>query len=349
MSCVLGCNPNYEVAVTYRGNGPTLGVFEPEQLSWARNLDDWSEARFQFPAECCGKLSQVRSWSHEMHVIRDGEEVWTGPVVVDANCRSGNTIVARDMWWWLARRVIHNDHVAASQGAVSIAAELIRDGFAPDDPDVLAYLTTYGTGILGGRNYQANSRYVIDALKDLAKGSIDFTSVGRRLVVMPQGYKLGQLPLLTCEHFQGDVCATDDGTGAATRAVFTNSQTTSGSDITVLGEAGGTDDYFGLVEVLVSDSSITDPQTAADAARAMVAKGNPPPLLVQPPDGSALSGDTPICINQLVPGVTVPVLLDCTCRTVSQDMRLKRLTVNWSDAGETVAPLLEPVGADVSD
>lgn len=348
MACTLGCEPNYEVAITYRGNGPTLLTAEPERLSWGRSLDDWSEARFEFPAECCGKLSQVRSWAHEMHIIRDGEEVWVGPVLVDANCRSGNVVIARDMWWWLNRRVIHSDHVSASQGAVSIAAELIRDGFAPDDPDVLAHLTTYGTGILGGRNYQANSRYVLDALKDLAKGSIDFTAIGRRLIVMPQGYVLSQLPMLTCEHFQGNVCATDDGTGAATRAVFTNSQTVSGGDITVLGEAGGTDPYFGLVEVLVSDPTITDPQTATDAARATVAKGNPPPLLVQPPDGSALSGDTPICINQLVPGVTVPVLLDCTCREVAQDMRLRRLTVSWSDQGEIVAPLLEPVGADVA-
>lgn len=348
MACRLGCNPQYEVVITYRGNGPTLGSFEPESLTWSRVRDDFSEARVQFPGTCCGKLDQVRSWAHEMHIVRDGEEVWVGPVFIDANCRSGVTIIARDMWWWLYKRVIHSDHVSVSQGAVSIAQDLIIDGFAPDDPDVLTYLTTYGTGILGGREYKANSKRVLDALRDLAKGSIDFTSIGRRLLVMPQGYKLGQLPLLTCEHFQGDVCATDDGSGAATRAVFTNSQTASGGDITVLGEAGGVDPYFGLVEELVSDSTITSAATATDAARAMVAKGNPPPLLVQPPDGSALSGDTPICINDLIPGMTVPVLLDCTCRTVSQDMRLSRLNVAWNENGETVAPLLEPVGSNVT-
>jgi hypothetical protein len=343
----LGCNPEYEVLITFRGNGPALGSFEPESVTWGRSMDDYSEARIQFPGQCCGKLAEVRSWAHEIHLLRDGEEVWVGPVLVDASCRSGGTLIARDMWWWLNRRVIHADHVSTSQGAVSIAQDLIIDGFAPDDPQVLQYLTTYGTGILGGRDYQANSKYVLDALKDLAKGSIDFTAIGRRLLVMPQGYKLGQLPILTCDSFQGDVCATDDGTGAATRAVFTNSQTSSGGDITVLGESGGVDPYFGLVEVLVTDSTITDAQTATDAARATVAKGNPPPLLVQPPDNSALSGDVPICINDLIPGVTVPVLMDCTCRTVSQDMRLSKLSVSWDENGETVGPLLVPVGSDV--
>lgn len=348
MSCKLGCNPSYEVVITYRGNGPTLGTFEPKAGSWSRVRDDFSEARVEFPGDCCGNLSKVRSWAHEMHIVRNGEEVWVGPIHVDANCRSGVTIIARDMWWWLNRRVIHSDHVSVSQGAVSIAQDLIIDGFAPDDPNVLDYLTTYGTGILGGRDYRANSKYVLDALKDLAKGSIDFTSIGRRLIVMPQGYSLGQLSMLSCGSFQGNVCATDDGSGAATRAVFTNSQTASGGDITVLGESGGVDPYFGLVEVLVSDPTITSADTATDAARATVAKGNPPPLLVQPPDGSALSGEVPICINQLIPGMTVPVFMDCTCRTVSQSMRVSRLNVAWDENGETVAPLLEPVGSDVA-
>lgn len=348
MAVKLGCNPSYEVVITYRGNGASLGSFEPEKVTWSRARDTWTEARIDFPPNCCGSLAQVRSWSHEVHLYRDGEECWVGPVYVDSNCRSGGTMIARDMWFWLTRRIIHNDHVSTSQGAVSIALDLIIDGFLPDDPDVLRYVKTYGDGILGGRSYKANSRYVYDALTDLAKGSIDFTAIGRRLVVMPQGYKLGQLPLLTCESFQGDVCATDDGSGAATRAVFTNS-TGSDESITVLGESGGVDPYFGLIEVLVSDQTITDPATAADAARATVAKGNPPPLLVQPPDGSALSGDVPFGINDLVPGVTVPVLLDCVCRTAKQDMRLNKIDVTWDATGEVVGPLLEPVGADVSD
>ena len=340
-TCKLGCAANYEVSITYRGGSQPLGVFEPEVVVWGRVQDDFSEARIDLPASCCGKLEQVRSWSHEVHIARDGEEVWCGPVVVPSNCRSGNVIIARDMLWWEARRVIHEDHVSAAQGAVSIARDLIVDGFAPDDPNVLAYLDTAGVGVISDREYLANSKYVLDALKDLAKGGIDFTAIGRRIVVRPQGTSLGRTAILNCEHFQGDVCASDNGLQAATKAIIT------GEGVT--GEAGGVDPYFGLVEVLHNDTTITSASTAADQARAIVAAGNPPPLLVQPPDNAALSPDSPVCMSELVPGVTVPVVLDCVCRPVAQDLRLSKLTVRWDSTGEQVGVLLQPVMAEVSE
>lgn len=340
--CVLGCAANYEVSITYRGGSQPLGVFEPEVLVWGRVQDDYSEARIDLPASCCGKLEQVRSWSHEVHISRDGEEVWCGPVVVPSNCRSGNVIIARDMLWWLNRRVIHEDHVSAAQGAVSIARDLIVDGFAPDDPNVLDYLDTAGVGVVSDREYLANSKYVLDALKDLAKGGIDFTAIGRRIVVRPQGTSLGRTALLNCEHFRGDVCASDNGLQAATKAIITGEEGISG-------EAGGVDPYFGLVEVLHNDTTITSATTAADQARAIVAAGNPPPVLVQPPDSAALSPDAPVCMSELVPGVTVPVVLDCVCRPIAQDLRLSKLSVRWDSTGEQVGVLLQPVMAEVSE
>lgn len=341
-TCRLGCASKYEVSITYRGGTQPLGVFEPEVMTWGRVQDDYSEARIDLPASCCGKLSEVRSWAHEVHIARDGEEVWCGPVVVDTACRSGNVIIARDMLWWLQRRVIHEDHVSAAQGAVSIARELIADGFAPDDPNVLAYLDTAGVGVISDREYLANSKYVLDALKDLAKGGIDFTAIGRRIVVRPQGTSLGRTALLNQEHFQGDVCASDNGLQAATRAIFT------GKD-NVVGDAGGVDPYFGLVEVLQNDETIMHNDTAAGQARAIVVAGNPPPLLVQPPDTSALAPDAPVCMSQLVPGVTVPVVLDNLCRPVAQDMRLSKLTVRWDVSGEQVGVLLQPVMTTIAE
>jgi hypothetical protein len=343
-ACKLGCASKYEVSITYRGGTQPLGVFEPEVVTWTRVRDDWSEARVDLPASCCGKLEQVRSWSHELHIARDGEEVWCGPVLVDTSCRSGNVIIARDMLWWLNRRVIHEDHISAAQGAVSIARDLIVDGFAPDDPNVLAYLDTAGVGVISDREYLANSKYVLDALKDLAKGAIDVTAIGRRIVVRPQGTELGRTAMLNCEDFQGDVCGSDNGLQAATKAIITD-----GKDVPIVGSFGGVDPYFGLVEVLETDSTITSASTATDQARAIVAAGNPPPLLVQPPDTSALSPDAPVCMSQLVPGVVIPVVLDCVCRSVAQDMRLTKLTVRWDASGEQVGPLLQPVSTEVSE
>lgn len=343
MACRLGCDPEYQVSITYRGGGASLGVFDFERLTWGRELDDVSEARVTIPPSCCGRLSEASAWSHELHISRNGIEQWVGPIVTPISCRSGTTIIARDMLEWLAHRVIHSDHSWTAIGAVQAAVELIQDGFEPDDPQVLKYLQQVGIGVVGDREYKANAKYVLDALKDLANGSLDFTTIGRRIVVMNSGASLGETTLLTCDHFQGDVCTTADGQATVTRGVVTGDTETG-----VVGEYGGVDGYFGLLEKLVEDTSVKSNATAADQARGMVNGANPPPLLVQPPDNGSLSPDAPVCLEQLVPGVTVPVVVDCTCRTVAQDMRLTGLSVTVDASGESVSPRLTPVGLDIA-
>jgi hypothetical protein len=334
----------YEVSVTYRGDSYPLGVFDVETLEWSRTLDDISSAKVTLPADCCGKLDQIDAWSHELHISRNGDEVWCGPIEVPVFCQSGVTIVAKDVLNWSSVRVIHNSHVSAAQGSVSIAKDLLLDAFGPDDPDVLQWLTTYGTGVVSDRNYPANSKLVYDALKDLAQGSLDFTTIGRRIVLMNAGASIGRLTLLTCDDFQGDLCTINDGTAAATKAVVTGSEASG-----VVGSFGGVDPYYGLVERLVNDDRITTNGTAASQARGIVNGNNPPPVQVQPPNGAGLAPSAPVCINDLVPGVTVPVAIDCTCKTAVQDLRLTQLNVTYAAGqGETVQPVFAAIGTDPS-
>lgn len=339
------CDPQgvkYEVSVTYRGGGQPLGIFDVETLQWERVKNDVSEARVTLPASCCGKLAEMDAWSHELHISRNGDEVWCGPVYVPAFCRSGVTIVARDMLNWSSKRVIHNDHTATAQGAVSIAYDLLVDGYAPDDPDVLQYVTTYGTGVISDRDYPANSKYVLDALKDLAQGSIDFTTIGRRIVLMNSGAQIGHLNPLTCDAFQDDLCTVNDGTAITTRGVVTGSE-----DSGVVGAYGGTDPYYGLLEQLVNDDRITSSTTAASQAQGLVNGNNPPPVMIQPPDGSAFAPDAPVCINELVPGVVTQLAIDCTCKSTNQLLQLTKLSVTYeAGQGEKVQPVFQAVGTD---
>lgn len=344
MACRLGCDPDYTVLITDRCNGSTVGAFEFDTLTWGRVLDGISEAKVTIPAGCCGKLANVRSWRHELHVIRADEEVWVGPIITQPNCRSGVTIQALDMLAWLGVRVIHEAHCydpdcgGAPADPVLIAEALIRDGLEPDDPCLLEYLTVIAGGEAQERDYKAFSGYVLPALVDLARGGIDFTVAGRRIIVMPEGHSLGRTSMLTCEHFGGDVCTTEDGNGLATRAIVTG-KAPDGTTV-VSGSAGGVDPYYGLVEVLHDDETIKTASAASRQARGLVR--NPAPLLVQPPQGSALTPEAPVCINELVPGVEVPAVLDCTCRTASAQMRLVKLDVTVNAQGEQVRPLLAP-------
>lgn len=346
-ACSLGCDPTYEVLITDRCGGSPLLSVEFEQLKWGRVLDGISEASVTVPYGCCGKLADVRTWRHEMHVVRDGEEVWAGPVTTDVNCRSGVTLVATDMLSWLGVRTVRNalcyDPECGGTAATGpeIGERIVRDALQPDDPCLLRYLTVVPGGLRQEREYKANSRYAYAALADLAKGGLDFTTIGRRIILMPEGSTLGTTALLTCDHFLGDACVTEDGGGAATRAIVTG-KTGENDETVVTGSAGGTDDYYGLIEVLVNDDTIRTAEAAAIQAAGLIR--NPPPLLVQSPEGAGLDPSAPVCINELVPGVTVPTALDCTCRTAGQNMRLMKLDVTVDVNGEKVRPLLAPIG-----
>lgn len=345
MGCELGCNPTYNVLVTERCSESTLLEVEFQTLKWGRVRDGVSEASVTVPYGCCGKLADVRSWRHELHVIRDGDEVWSGPVVVDVNCRSGVTLVANDYLAWLGRRVIRYARCydpecggAPATGPV-IAEQLVRDALEPDDPCLLDYLTRIDGGANQEREYKLNSAYTLDALTDLARGGLDFTAIGRRIMLMPEGHVLGRTALLTCDNFLGDVCVSDDGGGAATRAVVTGKA--GDTDETVVsGYAGGVDPYYGLIEVLHNDDTIRTAASAAAQAAGLIR--NPPPLLVQPPQSAALDPNAPVCISELVPGVEVPVSMDCTCRSATQVMQLVKLDVTVDASGEKVSPLLAP-------
>ncbi len=339
----LGCSSDYHVLIVDRQTQTTLMEVEFDRLTWQRTRDTTSQATVTVPYNCCGKLADARSWRSELHVIRDSDEVWSGPIVLMPGCRSGTTIVAEDMFAWLGKRVIHANHVFPASPPVEIAEALVRDGLLPDDPGLLDSLMVIAGGTAQEREYDANSAYVLDSLEDLAKGGIDFTALGRRLILMPEGHVLGRTSLLTCENFLGDLCVTDDGGDAATRAVVTG-KAADGTTV-VSGSSGGVDDYYGLLEVLLDDSSVKTAAAAATQAAGLVAASQPDRLLVQPPEGNALDPKSPVTISELVPGVEIPLAIDCTCRTAHASMRLVKLDVTVDADGERVVPQTEPLSA----
>lgn len=361
MACKLGCDPEYSILITSRCTKNTileLGLQSAlnsgfTRLTWQRLLDDVSQATVTVPGNCCGKLADVRSWANELHILRDGEEVWCGPLIVQPNCRSGITLLAQDMTAWLGRRLIRrrycydSDCGRGARSGPTIAEELIREALLPDDPCLLEWLTVYLGGEAQERDYKENSAYVLTELKKLARGGLDFTAVGRRIIVMPEGHELGRTALLSCDSFVDDVCATEDGGALATRTVVTGK----GADGTtvVSGAAGGIDPYYGLIEVLHNDDTIRTATAARAQARGLLAGSNPAPLIVQPPQGSGLSPDAAVCINELIPGTVVPVVMDCVCRDVGQSLRLTRLDVSVDSGGEKVVPLLVPTGVPGED
>lgn len=346
MAGVLGCAQDYFVGFHDRtGKIPVGTVVEPVSVEWGRILDDTSDAKIVVEVgdvECCQTLGAVRTWCNDMSVYRDSALVWQGPLADIQYEGDTVTLTAQDVTGWLARRVVHNllDYTAAGLGAadlVTIAEALIRDAFAPDDPNVLAYLSATLSGIVGERKYEANDSYAGDELRELARTGIDYTAIGHRIILAGE-VALGRLATLNDDHFAGPLRVIEDGLAATSRAIVV------GEGITATSGGVGS---CGLIERLVKEDAIRDQASAQAEADALVAAGSPTPIYLEVPDGSRLTPDAPVSIEELVPGVVIPVASTQTCRSVAALLRLTKLNVTYTATeGEAVAVTLAPPGTD---
>lgn len=345
MAGPLGCAQDYTISITGRGGAPTLGQVEPETLVWGRVLDDTSTAEVVVPmggdVACCNLLGRTRSWCHELVVHRDGQRVWEGPTTRIEYGRDSTLIRAKDVTVWLAKRKIRSliNYTATGLGAAdlsTIAEAVIRNALAIDDPGILPYLLVLASGVTGERQYQPNSAYAGDELRELARTGIDYTALGRRLIIGPET-ALARLPTLTDGDFIGDLVVIEDGDAAATSATVVGKG--------VVATAGG-EGPCGLLEALVREEQILDQASAQAEANAIVAAGSPTPVYVDVPDGARLAPEAPVGINDLIPGVVAPVAVAEVCRPVTTDLRLQRLSVRFDADGEQVAVTLVPTGID---
>lgn len=346
MAGALGCPENYTVAFhDNRGEVPQGAAVEPASVAWNRVLDDTSDAQVVVEVsdtECCETMSNVRTWCNDMSIYRDATLVWQGPLSQISYEGDTVTLQAKDITAWLARRAIHNalDFTATGLGATDlalIAEAIVRDAFAPHDPNVLQYLTVIASGIIGERKYSANAGYSGDELRELARTGVDFTAIGHRLILAGE-MPLGRLATLDDEHFAGALRVIEDGTAAVSRAIVI------GEGVSAM--AGGVGPC-GLIERLVKEDAIRDVPSAQAEADALVAGGTPTPLFLEVPDGSRLTPDAPVDIMELVPGVVMPVASTQTCRSVSALLRLTKLAVTFTSTdGEAVAVTLAPPGVE---
>jgi hypothetical protein len=322
----LGC-ASHSYSITNR-NGYTVassGVLT--DVSWARVLDDVSTASvtIQGGADCCGDLGDIRSWAMNLNIYRGDQFVWSGPIT-SIDWRFGETVVqAVDIIGMLDRRVPHqNFSFPSGTDLADIAEALIDDGFAPDDPGHTVTIVA-PSGVKGSRTYTAGIGQTADHLRALAEVGIDFTAVGNNIVILPETF-CDVIGRLSDEDLPDGLTVTEDGASLTTRWLI------KGSSTSILGAAGGTDDYYGLLERYVEQTSITDQDSAQAAAEARLRASTPAPVFINT-QNVTLAPTAPVDLAQLVPGWCLDITSNGTCRTVTQ--RLKIIGVQVSEDGGT--------------
>lgn len=340
---VLGCSQDMQVRVQPRGGGGTrLSLPNPISVTWSRALDDTSEAEAVIPVrslECCGSLSGVRPWSHEMAVIRDGFVVWEGPILqVKDSRRSGTiTLSARDVTaWWTKRRIrVGYDYTDDPQDLSTIAAKAIRDGMSIDDPNLLQHMQVLPAQVSAARKVDPNTTLVDEEVRAMTSGGLNFTALGRAVYLFSQLNALTEIPGLNSGDFDGDVALEWDGLGSVNDMIV-NGEAVTGSYAT----DGG---MYGRLEGITKADGTLNIAAANATARLEVKGSFPPPLFVASGSVGALRSRAPVLISDLVPGVETTLVIAGNCASVSQRMRLEKVDVDWAEGTEKVSPTFVPI------
>lgn len=436
-----------------RGGRRRIGELKAvSAYSWSRRRDEISEASVRLApaaagAKCQELLRRLRSFRHELVIFRSGVRVWEGPISRISDSGNAVDIDAKDVLLYMHRRIMrngYNDSYPNIKSVVTRARILLEEGYALDDPNVAAYIEDRSAAddARQARIVLPYQKLVLEELDDLAaRSGLDYTVIGRRIVLWDTHNPIGRLPRMTGADFLSRPVVTEYGMDLATRSAVTNGQG-------LYGVVGEIDPYYGLVEMLASAYSENDTpdgalgpsdgelatallalnvaraeyeaypglSTAEDIAlaeyeqeryspgvlpdrqdeldllieplrtRANEKAGlytvlnrreneyealaesrletaealaayianlesqaernlngrNPAPLVVRVPDGSALSPSVELGINQLVPGIWMPLYVESAIRTVEQWQKLDAVSVRGDASGEQVGLTLSP-------
>lgn len=279
--------------------------------------------------------------------MRDGVEVWVGPITEIEYGYNNVTIQALDLFAWLIVRIPSIDICGAMTSPcnpstatdLSTLAEYMLDlAFAEDTPcpNIVSVLT----GVVGSRFYQAYQDTFFNYLKDLATTGLDFVALGRTMYFSGDASAaLAPLVQLTDAHILGELKVIKSGLTMGNRyyTPYIND-----NDIPALSETADTYCY-GRIERLLPEAGVYDQASAIAVGDSYVDATKVAPRILSIPAGSRLSPDTPWTINNMAPGVRVDVAATKLCYNVLQSFKLTKVELlDTADEGELVSITLAP-------
>lgn len=342
----LGCG-TYDVYVLSRGGATLVAVFPWTTLAWERVLDDTSQASALangYPPGCCATLQNIRAWRHEIAIYRDGDLIWVGPVFVPKAPPQQYSIEARDITAWWDHRRIHEDHIYdVPTDLATIFKDISDDAMAPDpSPGLHVVPTPCGVeatlSLLAVQHLMAAQK-----LRDITTTGIDWTTVGRDVLVGGSVVPTASIGTFRDEHFAVPPTPKIDGSAQANSWLVRGSGTgVAGDTIYGLAEDSAAADADGLLESVATVSTLQDNDSSQAAAQSRVALTSAPLTI----ENCVLSPEAPFTIDQLVPGALCELALEQTCIPVFGPFRLQKVSGKAEGAGETITVTFQPVGTE---
>jgi hypothetical protein len=343
----------YEAVIYDRGGSNAIGaISKVSSLRWSRVRDDISEATVIVTRpgpSCCDLLRDVRAVRHELVLFRNGKRVWEGPITYLRFTGNAIEIKARDVMWWTSHRAMSRnlDYTATAIPVLDLVELLLEDVFSSTVGgalNVLPYLTkiTSAKDIKTRMKRGAYTATVWDVVDGLAEnGGVDYTAVGRRIFFHDVHTAISETQILTDDHFDADLALIEFGSDLTTRRFRA---TTDGA---VRQENAPTAwlNYYGFIDEIRApdDEQVQDISSMPTVDTLEI--GYPAPMVLQVPQNAGLSPLAPVTIEQLVPGIHVPVRSVQSCREFTQWAKLDTVSGEWTTEGETITVSLSTAPA----
>lgn len=334
----------HEVWVMDRDGHRIARLTEVLQIQWSRIRDDVSQARVivEQPSQtCCDVLADLRTVRNELVITRNGEQVWDGVITYLAYDENQVEIGARDLTWLLRRVGLSRKYDYTSTRATEATKALetmigdhaaqIGRGFT------VVRLASPGEARTAGEHEQwaVTLGALLDSYAD--NRGIDYAQVGRNLVLWDTNFAHTTLPMLDDSYLSNSLGVREYGSELATRTIR-RAQTT----VTITTAPKTWTDYYGLVDQVIND--IDEDDDTSTAGQDIIVKqeqgrleaSTPAPQRVLMPANTTLAPETPVDIQQLVPGAWAPLQSTRTCREVRSWGKLDSLQVTEGPEGESV-------------
>lgn len=342
---------SHQAFVYAKGGYDVVGELTPlSSVRWERVRDDISTAQVSVPTtECCELLGEVRCILHELHIYRNGEPVWEGPITRIEYEHDQVQLFAEDVLWQAKRTVLDQGYDQTYPNITSVLTRmdwLLRDkcyALHGDPWNVVSHLhpITHPGDPRTSRVVNAYQFYVWEDFDKYAEDSgSDYTVVNRDVYYFDGHLAWSIIPPLDPSFLSQFPRIVEYGNELATQGFVTNGQGQAGSATNAgVGE-------YGFVDFLVSnvqEGTVAPAATPEEVANwAVTAAHNiddryPTPVAVIVPENTSLMPDSPWTMDMLVPGSWFEVALDHLCRSVTAWTRLQHVIVTEeAPNGETV-------------
>lgn len=371
----LGCG-KHRAFVYRRGGKRRVGEIKNfSYLDWGRVRDDISTSKIvvnDWDVDCGNLLASLQAWAYEVVIFRSNgysvERVWEGPITLLTYERDSVTIHAKDVMGYAYRRIIKQKMSDSGTGngttVVNRAMRVLQNVFAPDDPNVLPYLTPLAQSddAMQYRSTPAYSRTAFEEVDDMAANSgLDYTCAGRSILLWGTKHRIGTLPEFKDEDLGAPPIVSEYGMSMANRYVVSDGNGVWGEATRL--DVSGNDEIYGLVEMLSSSWASDSPDDSGTytqaglativesfegfAERSISDRYSPgSPVVVRVPDNTTLNPGTVISIQQLVPGVVVPLRSTGTLRSVVANQKLDSMQVIEQNGAEAISITMSPFSRD---